>query len=296
MEESAVPVEKSVHYAIVLHKTEQEEETLVETDVKEEIGNKDIEEEKETKGNNTNIFIKGNGKKEMESIEKGDININESEKKKKKNSIDLDYLDDEIFNITINMGGKKSVQANNEEDKKGEDEEEEEGGQRLSDISSEEEKEEEKNKRARRRSIGKEYQENKKRKRNNETKKESSNENSSKSSEESDGSADEVCKILKVHINDKPERKNRASYILQHKQRTKEKGKDKSKKNPKKNNEPRASFLKLNNNTRENNRRASVATNMLEKLSNLDNSDPENNDQFDSDESQQTLDIFGNSD
>lgn len=282
MEESTVPVNKSVHYAIVLHKNEEEEETLVETDVKEEVSDRDLIEE-----------TKENVDKNMENKKETETSMKIKEEKKK-NSIDLDYLDDEIFNITINMASTKNVQKNKEENKKErEEDDEEEEGQRLSDLSSGEEKEEERNKRSRRRSIGKEYQENKKRKRNNEYKKENSSENGSRSSDESSGSANEVCKILKVHINDKPERKNRASYILQHKQRTKEKNKEKSKKNQKKN-EPRASFLKLNNNTRENNRRTSVATNMLDKLSNL-GSDPEDN-EFGSNESELDLDVFGNSD
>ncbi|GAB66708.1 hypothetical protein PCYB_094920 [Plasmodium cynomolgi strain B] len=96
------------------------------------------------------------------------------------------------------------------------------------------------------------------------------------SSENSSHSSLDVNEILQTRTNERVEKKNRNTYILQHKERIREK---KNEKKNRKNNSSHSSnlknnFLKISKTTKDNVKRASIATVMLENLSNRDpNSD-----------------------
>ncbi|SBT35832.1 conserved Plasmodium protein, unknown function [Plasmodium ovale wallikeri] len=86
-------------------------------------------------------------------------------------------------------------------------------------------------------------------------------------SEDSDGSCiDDINDILKIKNHQNMEKKNRTTYISQHKKRIKDRKKEKP--STKKNNLFKSNMLKINKTSKDNVKRASVATTMLQNFSN----------------------------
>ncbi|CRG96486.1 conserved Plasmodium protein, unknown function [Plasmodium gallinaceum] len=187
----------------------------------------------------------------------------------KKNSIDFESLNESIFNININLNEKdeeyESKEDNNEVDEQYEDKEDndEVDEEYENDNESKDKNEEEtKNKRNDKNDYIKKREDIKKEKIKN-----SNNYNNNEYS--SYNSLDEVNQILKIKNRNILEKKNRYTYILQHKKRIRDKKKEKI--NIEKiNNHLKSNYLKINKTSKENVKRASVATIMLEKFSNSD--------------------------
>ncbi|CRH00307.1 conserved Plasmodium protein, unknown function [Plasmodium relictum] len=188
------------------------------------------------------------------------------EKKKnidnKKNSIDFESFNQNIFNININLYEKdeeNNEENNHEENQDYEDEDEDEDKDTKDGNENENENEEETKDRKR-------YT---KKKQNIKKEKIKDSNNYDDSDDSSYNSIDEVNKILKINNDEKLEKKNRYTYILQHKKRIKDKRKEKVNKD-KKNNYLKLNYLRINKTSKENVKRASVATTMLENFSNSD--------------------------
>ncbi|ANQ08130.1 Uncharacterized protein PCOAH_00027720 [Plasmodium coatneyi] len=92
------------------------------------------------------------------------------------------------------------------------------------------------------------------------------------SSENSSQSSLDVNEILQTRANDRAEKKNRNTYILQHKERIRERKNEKKnrKNNSSHSNNLKNNFLKISKATKDNVKRASIASVMLENLSNRD--------------------------
>ncbi|VUZ96117.1 conserved Plasmodium protein, unknown function [Plasmodium vivax] len=92
------------------------------------------------------------------------------------------------------------------------------------------------------------------------------------SSENSSHSSLDVNEILQTRTNGRVEKKNRNTYILQHKERIRERKNEKKNKknNSSHSNNLKNNFLKITKTTKDNVKRASIATVMLENLSNRD--------------------------
>ncbi|GAW81198.1 hypothetical protein, conserved [Plasmodium gonderi] len=87
----------------------------------------------------------------------------------------------------------------------------------------------------------------------------------------SDEFLDDVNEILQTRTNERMEKKNKTIYILQHRQRIKQK-KDEKKNRKNHNYKPnlKNNFLNISKTTKDNAKRASVATVMLENMTNTD--------------------------
>ncbi|CAA9988458.1 conserved Plasmodium protein, unknown function [Plasmodium knowlesi strain H] len=92
------------------------------------------------------------------------------------------------------------------------------------------------------------------------------------SSDNSSHSSLDVNEILQTRTNERVEKKNRNTYILQHKERIKERKNEKKnrKNNSSNSNNLKNNFLKISKTAKDNVKRASIATVMLENLSNRD--------------------------
>ncbi|KJP85862.1 hypothetical protein AK88_04510 [Plasmodium fragile] len=92
------------------------------------------------------------------------------------------------------------------------------------------------------------------------------------SSENSSHSSLDVNEILQTRTHERVEKKNRNTYILQHKERIRERKNEKknTKNNSTYSNNLKNNFLKITKTTKDNVKRASIASVMLENLSNRD--------------------------
>ncbi|EUD67282.1 hypothetical protein C922_02432 [Plasmodium inui San Antonio 1] len=191
-------------------------------------------------------------------------NASKKEKQVKKYSIDFDTFNESIFDVNIELderdpGGGPEFECTSEDTQ-----EDTEDGPYQDDEHDQTERRTD-NLRRSNHTGNKDYHEKKRNTRKRSMHFCSSSENSSHSSLD-------VNEILQTGTNQRVERKNRNTYILQHKERIREGRNEKRnrKNNSSNSNNLKNNFLKISKATKDNVKRASIATVMLENLSNRD--------------------------
>ncbi|CDU17843.1 conserved Plasmodium protein, unknown function [Plasmodium yoelii] len=187
-------------------------------------------------------FINKNGNENIEPLNMTSINEAQKESNSKKNSIDFESLNQNIFRINV-LSNENCKNCNDTCRCKS-------SNQLESNIMEQKENSNIKNRK-------------KKNIKNYEHDINKSNQSDNYSYESDENYIDDINNILKIKTQ-KIENKNRSTYISQHKERIKDKVK-KKKKNYLKN-----SFLTTNKKSKENIKRASIATIMLQNFSNSD--------------------------